>query len=427
MRNFVTVKGKGYLALMTITLVSLVFAAACGSATTTAPLEIVESVETVEPVNTLQIGAALSLTGSLSNPGSLMKKGYDLWVEVVNEQGGITVGDKKYMIEIIYYDDQSDATTATKLTEKLITEDGVEFIFGPFGSGITLATSAISEKYQIPMIAPLANADNIYTRGFTYFFGILPAVIMGPPDQVRMLSELSNPPKTIAIIYPDDLFPTNTANDFKLLAEENGMEVVAFEKVPKTATDLSALLAEIKSKNPDVILNSGYFETYLAIVRGAKELRINPLYIGGVGIVDMPDWVNTLGSDAEFTTGHAWWSHVATWEDPVFGGAEEYTRLFEEKYGETPEYHSAASSAAGVVFQMALQNAGTLDKDKVRDAIRNTNLETLFGPIKYNDAGLNTVGRGVIVQIQNGVPITVWPQDVSEHELIYPMPPWDER
>jgi branched-chain amino acid transport system substrate-binding protein len=420
MSNTLKDKRRVFQTLISITIILLILTAACGPAAT-------EPVKEEEAVETLQIGAALSLTGALTNPGNQMKKGYDLWVEVVNEQGGIKVGDTTYMIEIIYYDDQSDSTTATKLTEKLITEDGVEFIFGPFGSGITEATSAITEKYQVPMIAPLANADPVYARGFVYLFGILPPISMGPPDHLRLLSELPNPPNTVAIITPDDLFPSIAAEAFQRIGEELGMEIVAFEKHPKDATDLSAVLAEIKAESPDVILTSGYFENYLAIVRGAKELRINPLYMGGVGTVDMPDWVDTLGNDAEFTTGHSWWSHVAQWTDPVFGSAEEYSRLFQEKYGEVPEYHSAAASAAGVVFQNALETAGTLDKDKVRDAIRNTDLETFFGPVKYNDAGLNITGRGVIVQIQNGEPITVWPPDTREEELMYPMTPWDER
>ncbi len=112
--------------------------------------------------NVLKVGVALSATGAIAREGEAMKKGYELWKDTVNEKGGINIGGKKYNVEIIYYDDKSDATTAGKLVEKLITEDKVDFIFGPFGSGVSAAASAISEKYQKIMIAPLANADAVY-------------------------------------------------------------------------------------------------------------------------------------------------------------------------------------------------------------------------------------------------------------------------
>jgi len=126
-----------------------------------------------EAPDVIKIGASISLSGNLARFGNMVKSGYELWAEQVNAQGGIDVGGKKMPVEIVYYDDQSDNQTAVKLTEKLITEDKVQFLLGPFGSGPTFATTAIAEKYNIITIATLANATNIYDRGFQNVFAVL--------------------------------------------------------------------------------------------------------------------------------------------------------------------------------------------------------------------------------------------------------------
>jgi branched-chain amino acid transport system substrate-binding protein len=101
----------------------------------------------------LKLGASVGITGRLAKEGGYVKDGYTLWMEEVNKKGGIKVGNDRYKVEIVFYDDKSDPQTGAKLTEKLITEDKVKFILGPFGSGITLATSAIAEKYKVLTVA----------------------------------------------------------------------------------------------------------------------------------------------------------------------------------------------------------------------------------------------------------------------------------
>ena len=103
---------------------------------------VTEPTAVPEPQPVLKIGVSVSQTGATANLGSNLKDGYAFWMDRVNELGGIQVGDKKYLVELVYYDDASDAETSVKLTEKLITDDEVSFLFGPFGSGTTNATSA---------------------------------------------------------------------------------------------------------------------------------------------------------------------------------------------------------------------------------------------------------------------------------------------
>ena len=115
----------------------------CGWATTTPP---------AFAQDTIQFGASLSLTGRLSTEGKRVKDGYDFYVKHVNDKGGIDIGGKKYKVAIKYYDDESDTNTAVKLVEKLIVEDNIKFLLGPYGSGASLPATAVAERHKLPMV-----------------------------------------------------------------------------------------------------------------------------------------------------------------------------------------------------------------------------------------------------------------------------------
>lgn len=376
----------------------------------------------------LKLGAALSLTGALTREGTLTQQGYELWREKVNSEGGLKVGDDRYQVEIIYYDDKTDGTTAAKLVEKLITEDGVQFVFGPWGSGISQATSAITEKYGVVTLLPVANADAVYERGFKYMFGIIPAASRGMAAHVEMIDALDDTKKTVAIITPDDLFPVAGAEGaIAAIEKSNNLELVLYEKYPNESTDLQSVMTRVKEANPDILLSPAYYEHNALTVRAAKDLNLNLKFIGLQGTVDIPEWTENFGEDGEYVTGYTWWAPQVQFQGPVFGSAAEFTRAFEEKYGLTPEFSAAAAATAGIVFQMAVERAGTLDVDAVRDAIAATDMQTFFGNIRYDERGENTAGEAVLIQIQDDERIVVWPEDGRQKELIYPMPAWNER
>ena len=155
----------------------------------------------------LKLGASVCMTGRLSKEGNYVKDGYTLWMEEVNKRGGIKVGNDRYKVEIVFYDDKTDAQTGAKLTEKLITQDKVKFLLGPYGSGITLGTSAIGEKYKVLTIACQANANKIYNRGFKYIISVLPPATYYLRPIIDMSQEIKPKIKTAAVIWADDLFP----------------------------------------------------------------------------------------------------------------------------------------------------------------------------------------------------------------------------
>jgi hypothetical protein len=221
-------------------------------------LGLAASVATARAEDVLKIGVAISQSGTFVREGQFLLEGYELWAEKANAAGGVKVGDKTYKVQLISFDDESQAQTSAKLTERLISNEKVQFLFGPYSSGIANATAAISERYKMLTLDPMATAINLVTRGYKYFF--CPAALgnTGLWPILELAQHLTPKPQTVAIVGPDDLFPNNNAAGAKEKAEQLGMKVVYTAKYPKGAPDLSAVATGIKSANPDLVLGSGY-------------------------------------------------------------------------------------------------------------------------------------------------------------------------
>lgn len=370
-------------------------------------------------------GAALSLTGKLAKEGNLVKDGYELWKEVVNKKGGINVGGKKYQVDIKYYDDESDPNRGAKLVEKLITEDKIKLILGPYGSESVFATSAITEKYGAIMVQGGAAADKLYTRGFKNLFGIYTVATEYMDDILNMLKDKNPKPTTVAIVYSNDLFSTQVAQGAKASAQKYGYNVVLFQDYPKGTQDLSTVIAQIKGKNPDIIIGCGHFQDTIVIVKQCKDYKVNPKALAFSVGPTLPDFVDSLKGDSEYVFGSAQWTKSLKYKDPVFGSNTEFVKMYKAKYKEDPNYHSAGGAAAAVIFQRAIEKAGTFtDIAKIREALSNFNEETLFGKIKFDNTG-KVVGKGMaVIQILKGTQVTVYPESVAEGKMVYPKPAW---
>ena len=376
----------------------------------------------------VKIGAAVSLSGMLTKEGTGVKKGYDFWADWANARGGITIGGKKYNVEMIFYDDESNPQRSAKLVEKLITEDKVDVVMGPYGSGIAMASTTIAERYGYAYILPLCNSDVLFTRGYKNIFGVFP---VASRDAVSFLDLMKNQvpkPETIAIISVNSTYPlllSEGANDY--LKQEGGLKVVALEKFPSETSDLSSLISSLKTKNPDILLEAGYYEHSVLITRQMKELKFSPkaLFLS-VG-PQIPDFVKNLGKDAEYSMATAPWHSKMKFKDPAFTNAE-YCEMFNKKYKENPDLFSAFGTAGGRLLEQALEKAGSLDQDKIRLALRNIALtDTIVGPIKFDEAGRNALGKIGVLQIQKGQGEVVNPIGAATSKVWYPAVPWEKR
>jgi branched-chain amino acid transport system substrate-binding protein len=389
---------------------------------------------TIQPAaaagDTILFGSAVSLTGSLTKEGHLTQEGYDFWKNYVNAHGGLKVGGKTYKVDIKYYDDESKPATAAQLTERLIDQDHVNFILGPYGSGTAFTVAQMVERKKMPMVEGNGAAEKIFSQGFKYTFAVLsPAkrYLEGIIDVARAGKPAA---QTVAITAASDSFSQEVAEGVASYATAHGMKVVYNNKYPDTATDVSSIISAVKAANPDVILNAGHLQDALLVHKGLKEQNVLAKVYGYSVGPDTPDFVNSLGKDANYVFGGAQWSDAVKYraDKPGFyATAKDYAKAFEGVYHHRPDYHNAESTAACVAFQYALQAAGTLDTEKVRDALAKLDVTTFYGILKFDSRGMNVYKPMVTNQIQNGRLVTVWPRGLAEAPVKLPTPPWGKR
>jgi branched-chain amino acid transport system substrate-binding protein len=377
---------------------------------------------------TLVFGAPISLTGSTAKEGGLVRDGYDLWRDTYNLAGGINVGGKHYKIETKYYDDASNGQQSATLAEKLIKEDKVNFLLGPYGTTPTLQVSTVAEKNKTPMIEGNGAAESIFSQGYKYTFGILSPAQNYLRGVVDLTLTLDPKPTSVAVLSADDPFSVEVADAVKTYAEQKGLQVVYYQKYPNASTDLRAPLTETKAKNPDLFLNSGHLQESLAIMQQAKELGFSPKgFAFSVG-PSVPDFESTLKGDANFVMGGTQWTAALKYQgDDIFKTPEGYNSLYKQTFNYEPAYQSADATACGVAFVKAIEAAGSIDPDKVRDAIAALNFTSFYGQIKFDTRGINVTKPMAVEQWQSGRRMTVWPADVAETKALWPLTAWSAR
>ena len=360
----------------------------------------------------IKIGASMSVTGTYAKPGTYQKQGYDVCIDELNAKGGI-LGRK---VELVIYDDQSTPATAVRLYEKLITEDKVDAVMGPYSSAVSEAVANVTEKYKKVMVAPLAATTSIFKKGRKYIFMVITPAENYLDGLIDMAAKRGL--KTVAIINEDTLFPKASAAGTAEAARKKGMQVVLQEAYPKGNTDFSALLVKIKAANPDVIAAGTYFDDAVAITRQMKELNVNPKMFGLTVGGDLPEFYDLLKQNAEYVYGSTQWD-----ESLPYPGQKEFLAAYKAKFkGQEPSYHTAAGYAGCLIYAEAVKKAGTLDADKVRDQLLKMEIKTAFGDYKVEPDGFQIAHKMVMLQWQDGKRIVVWPDDLANGKMRYPTP-----
>lgn len=364
----------------------------------------------------IKIGASISVTGNYAKLGSYTRDGYLLCVKEVNEKGGL-LGRK---LQFVIYDDRSDGATAIKLYEKLITEDKVELVMGPYSSPITKSASTVSEKYKKIMVASLAAETAIWERGYKYLFMTISPAEAYMEGLVVLAAEHGL--KTITVINEDTSFAKAAAKGAVDLAKKKGMQVLMHEAYPKGTTDFSSMLIKMKSLNPDVIIGGSYFDDAVATARQMKELDVNPKMFGVTVGGDVPDFGKQLGKTSDYIYGSTQWA-----ENLKYPGAKEFIENYKKEYKRDFSYHAPAAYGACQIFAEAIRRAKSLDSDKIREQLLKLKMTTAFGDYQVDERGFQTAHKMVLIQWQNGKRVTVWPAHLAERKPLYPMPPWSQR
>ena len=342
--------------------------------------------------DTIILGSSISLTGKYATNGLHTQRGYDYAVDVINKAGGVMVGGKSYKLDVKYYDDESTPARGAQLAESLIQQDGVEFMLGPYSSGMTKAIAPVSEKFGVPMVEAEGASRSLFTQGYKYLFAVLSTSEQYLATAVDFAAEKSGDAGSIkvALAFEGDPFSMDVRAGVMDKINEYGMKVVIDDQLPADLSDMSTTLTKAKALKPDVLIISGHSKGAATAARQIEEMKVNVPMIAMThceaakvqekfpkaanGFLCATQWVETLSKS-----------------DSMFGSAAEWNAGFKAahpSYSSVP-YQSAQASAAVYVFKEAFEAANSFDQDKVRDAISGVEMETFYGDIKFSDAGNN--------------------------------------
>ncbi len=364
----------------------------------------------------IRIGASLSLTGTYAKLGKNQHEGYQLCEKDLNAKGGL-LGRR---VQFVVYDDQSMPATAVRLYEKLITEDKVDAIMGPYSSPVTEAAVNVTEKYKKVMVAPLAATTSIFKKGRKYIFMVISPAEVYLEGLVDMAAKRGL--KTVAVVNEDTLFSKAAAAGAVEIVKKKGLQVVFAEAYPKGNTDFSALLTKVKAANPDVLAAATYFDDAVALTRQMKELNVNPKMFGVTVGGDLPEFYDTLKQNAEYIYGATQWEHTLP-----YPGNHEYFEAYKKDFGHEPSYHSTAGYAGCLIYAEAVKRANSLDADKVREQLLKLEMRTPFGDYKVEADGFQVAHKMVTFQWQKEKKVTVWPDELAQGKPLFPTPPWTSR
>ncbi|TVQ55326.1 MAG: ABC transporter substrate-binding protein [Rhodobacteraceae bacterium] len=376
-------------------------------------------VHAVSAEDVFKIGAPLALTGGLADEGLKQQRVYRMWAERVNAAGGVSVGDRMIPVEIVEYDYQSDGPRAGQLAERLITDDRVHVIMAPFGSGHTVITATVGERYRVPTIACVASSESVFANDNRYLFGTLSPNANMTDVMTAFLQENVPDLTRVAVLGRDDVFPKSMAEATVRAAEAAGLQVVYNALYPVGTMDHSAAVSAIGASNPDWIYITGYTQDLILARRQMDDLGVTAPVVTMVTGPAYQEYTDALGSLAEGVTSSSWWHHSTTYEGV---GAWPTTVSFYEDFlavsgGVDPDYVHGSCAGALVMLEDVLARAGSLDGEAIRDALAATDVMTFYGQISFGENGMNQARDLPIIQVQDREIKVLFPPSIASADL----------
>ena len=382
--------------------------------------------------DTIVLGAAVSKTGKYSTNGKHTMNGYDLAVERLNKMGGVEVAGKKYKLKIIYYDDESRGARGAQLAERLINQDGVKFMLGPYSSGLTKAMAPVTEKYKIPMVEANGASRSLFTKGYRYLFAVLSTSEQYLSVAIELAAERARQsgrrPSSlrVALAFENDPFSQDVRAGVLDDVKRFGMKIVVDGKLPRDLSDMKGILQKVKLVKPDILVVSGHSKGAALAIRQIAALKVDVPMLA-MTHCDAAGIIEKYGKKAEFTLCASQWAPTLNYQDNVFGSAADFARAFKATYNYEPPYQAAESAAAVIIYADAFRRAGSFDTTKVRDALAATEMQTFYGNIKFDPSGKNIAKPMVLYQVQDGAYRVVAPTKWASSKLRFPTPRWSDR
>jgi len=342
--------------------------------------------------DTIILGSSISLTGKYATNGLHTQRGYDYAVKVINEAGGVKVGGKSYKLAVKYYDDESTPARGAQLAERLIQQDGVEYMLGPYSSGMTKAIAPVSEKFGVPMVEAEGASRSLFTQGYKYLFAVLSTSEQYLATAIDFAAAKASDPKSVrvALAFEGDPFSMDVRAGVMDKINEYGMKVVIDDQLPADLSDMSTTLTKVKALKPDALIISGHSKGAATAARQIDEMKVNVPMIA-LTHCEAAKVQEKFPKTADGFLCPTQWVESLSKSDPMFGSAADWNAGFKAdnpSYTSVP-YQSAQASAAVYVFKEAFEAANSFDKDAVRDAIAAVQMETFYGDIKFSAQGNN--------------------------------------
>ncbi len=437
---------KGRAILIAVVILTLLIAA-CQPATSTPapqPKETPAEKPAEKPAaKEIVIGAVYPLSGSLASTGVDLRQGVELAVEIINgkydlnlplakSEGLPNLGGAK--IKVIFGDHEGDPEKGASEAERLITDEKVTALIGSYNSAVTATASQTAERYGVPFLNPESTSPTLTERGFKWFFRTTPDDKLFAENFFQFLDEVKAKGLEMAdivIVNENTLWGSDVAKFEKLFAEKYGYKVVEHIPYERQAADVTSEVQRVKAHGRPIVMQASYVSDAILYMRTYKQLDVNPLALLAMdaGFI-ASEFIKTVGEDAEYILSREVWSLDLASAKPI---VKQVNDLYKEKYGTNMNGNSARSFTGMLVLADAINRAGSTDPAAIQKALMETDIPAdqlimPWGGVKFDpETHQNTLGRGIIVQIQEGQYRVVWPFDLAAADLVWPMPTWSER
>lgn len=396
------------------------------------------ALDELEPV-TLTVGFTTSETGKYEVEASRQTNGFMLWVNTVNEAGGLRVGNSLVTIDTVSHDDESERVRVEALYADLAADDDVDVLLSPYSSGLTDTAAGLAAGNDKLMLTVGAADDATYQKGHTTIYQVYTPGSRYLTSALNHLRSLDDDANRIAIIFEDDPFAISAAEGARAWAQDRGNIMVLYERYPAGTTDFSTMIAALRSARPDAILGGGHFQDgaeltrqiyasgldvkYISLLVAPATAEFGELGEAAFGVSYPSQWHQDAGFNETFAQqmGTEWYGLTS----------DEFIAAYEAEYGEPPSYHAAGGYAAGLILQRALEQAGSTEQEALMAALDAMDMMTFFGGTRFNTSpdehGLQIGHEIVYVQWQKNedgelTRVLVWPPGGRAQPAIFPLP-----
>ena len=365
--------------------------------------------------DSIKVGIVLPLTGDQAKFGEIEKQSFDLALEEINKAGGVKGKKLEFLIE----DDTGRPEVGRSVAEKLITKDKVVMLGGGYSSSVTAAVAGVAQQNRMPFLINTGSADDITEKGFDYVFRLNQAASEYSSGIESFLNDVVKP-KTSVILHESSKFGTSSAKAFELSCPTLGIKVLLCEGYEHGGIDYKPLLVKVKELNPDVVYMISYLMDAALLMRQSRELKLTPkLFVGGGAGFTLPEFPQNAGEAAEKVVSATLWHEVLP-----LPGAMDYFKKFKAKYNKDTEYHGAQAYSAAYVIVDVLKRAKSLSADDIKQALKETDMMTVFGPVKFTSYGKKINQNKLatyVVQWQKGQLKLIWPEKLANAKYAYPV------